>query len=189
MGMAREIAKGEVDGADESASGRSIRVRRPDRMQAVRIEEAEERRRVEGEVPAEEGRVGDEAAEGDAGGGGADEVGRGGNADEDLPEDVRGEDWGNPLGLHGFKEGNGQATATPSPSRLPPPARFVGTKGLRFWAALGSVSEWTEVGSWNSNSEQERMGRMAYGPSFGPLTRVYSITLIGSNLLLGFGLQ
>jgi hypothetical protein len=60
-------------------------------VEAAVVKEAEERRRVERAEAAEEGAVGGEAAVGDAGGGGADEVGWLRQAEEDLRQDVVGQ--------------------------------------------------------------------------------------------------
>ena len=61
------------------------------RVEAVVVQEAEERRGVERAEPAEERAVGDEAAEGDAGGPGANEVGRLRKTEEDVRQEVVGE--------------------------------------------------------------------------------------------------
>ena len=55
------------------------------------VEEAEEGRGVELAEAPEEGAVGDEAAEGDAGGGGADEVLWGGKAEDDFHQELVGD--------------------------------------------------------------------------------------------------
>jgi hypothetical protein len=86
----RDVAEGEVGGAGESMSDSSIGVGLLDSSEAVKmglvaaVEYAQEERSVEGAVAAEEGGVADEAAEGDARGGRAGEVGRGADAEEDL---------------------------------------------------------------------------------------------------------
>jgi hypothetical protein len=59
---------------------------------------------LDGAVPTEEGVVSDEAAEGDARGGGAHEVRRGGDAEEDL-EELADECQRRPLWLHGIEAG------------------------------------------------------------------------------------
>lgn len=89
-----EVAEGEVGGAGESAGGTSVGVGRLGWLESSSsswIEEAEEERRVEGPVAAEEGGAGDEPAEGDASGGNAGEVGRGGDPEEDLLQEIVGE--------------------------------------------------------------------------------------------------
>jgi len=65
---------------------------------------------VNGAVPAEEGVVSDEAAEGDARGGGAGEVRRGGDAEEDLLEELADECRRLPLRLHGIEAGEGRVS-------------------------------------------------------------------------------
>jgi hypothetical protein len=57
----------------------------------VLLEEAEKGRGVELAEAAEEGAVGDEAAEGDASGGGADEVGWVGQAAQDVQRELVGD--------------------------------------------------------------------------------------------------
>lgn len=85
-----EEGAGEVDGA----GGGGAAVGRLGGEEGIRVpgEDAEERRRVEGAVAAEEGGVGDDAAEGRAGGGRAGEVGGGVEADEYLFQEVVSED-------------------------------------------------------------------------------------------------
>lgn len=72
---AREEVEREVGGAVQCAGSRSVGVRLLRGLETL-DSDAEEERRVDGAVAVEEGGVGiDEAAEGDARGGGADEVG------------------------------------------------------------------------------------------------------------------
>lgn len=90
----REVVEGEAGGAGESAGGRSVGVGRLGWLEPSSqcgTEETEEERRVEGPVAAEEGGAGDEAVEGGASGGGAGEVGRGCDPEEDLLQEVVGE--------------------------------------------------------------------------------------------------
>lgn len=99
----------EVGGAVDSAGDSSGRMGRVGRFEAFSAEYAEEQRWVDGAVPAEEGRVADDAVEGDARGGGAGEVSRGGDAEEDLFQEVAGEGRQRPLRLRGFEAGDGPA--------------------------------------------------------------------------------
>lgn len=90
----REVVEGEAGGGSESAGSRSVGVGRLDGLEPEAIamgDDETDERRVDGAVPAEEGRIGDEAAEGGAGGGGAGEVGRGGDPEEDLLPELVGE--------------------------------------------------------------------------------------------------
>jgi hypothetical protein len=88
-----DVVEGESSGAAQSAGERSVGVRRLHGLEdlAPAAEEAEEEGRVAGAVAAEEVGFGDEAAERDAGGGGAGEVGAAGNPEEDPPQQVVGE--------------------------------------------------------------------------------------------------
>lgn len=91
----REVVEGEAGGGGEGARGGGVGVGRLGGLEARGdLDDTEEERRVEGTVPAEEGGVGDEAAEGGARGGGADEVGRGGDPEKDLLQEVVGEGGG-----------------------------------------------------------------------------------------------
>lgn len=90
-----KVAEGKVSGAGERERSGRVAVRRVGRHEAgvePGDEESEELRRVDGAVPAEEGGVGDEAAEGFARGRRADEVGGGVEPDEELLQEVVGED-------------------------------------------------------------------------------------------------
>ena len=90
----REVVEGEaVGGAGDGARGGGVGVGRLGGLEARGhgLDEAEEERRVEGAVPAEERGVGDEAAEGGARGGGASEVRGAGDPEEDLLQEVDGE--------------------------------------------------------------------------------------------------
>lgn len=82
--------EGEVAGEGDGSGRRRGGVRRGRRVEGIVtvLEEAEEGRGVEPAVAPEEGAVGDEAAECDAGGGGEDEVGRVGNAAEDVQQEL-----------------------------------------------------------------------------------------------------
>lgn len=82
---------GEVGGANEGARCERVRVASLGGQESSGREDAEEDRRVEGAVAAEERGAGDEAAEGGARCGGADEVRGGGDPDEDLLDKVVGE--------------------------------------------------------------------------------------------------
>jgi len=100
-GGARKEVEGEVGGPGDSRRGMG----RLDRVEASCVEEAEKWRRVDGAVSAEERRVADEAAEGDARGGGADEIRGGRDAEEDLLEELADECRRRPLRLHGIEAG------------------------------------------------------------------------------------
>jgi hypothetical protein len=96
-----EEGEGEVGGLREGACGRGGPVGRlggVERSGRVELEEAENGPRVEAPEAAAEAARGDDAAEGGAGGGGAGDVGRRVEADEDLLQDLVGEDrlrrWG-----------------------------------------------------------------------------------------------
>ena len=98
---AAEEGEGEVGGLREGACGRGGavgRLRGVECSQCVELEEAEDGRGVEAPEAVKEAARGDDAAEGRAGGGGAGEVFRGVEAEEDLLQDLVGEDrqrrWG-----------------------------------------------------------------------------------------------
>ena len=87
---AGEEGEGEVGGKGGGAGFRRGEVRRLGGVEdlACVLEEAEQGRGVELAVPPEEGAVGGDAAEGDAGDGGACEVGWRGQPEEDIPQEV-----------------------------------------------------------------------------------------------------
>lgn len=86
-----EEREGEIRGERDRPRRGGGCVGRERRVEAVVVQEAEERRGVERAEPAEERAVGDEAAEGDAGGRGANEVGRLRKTEEDVRQEVVGE--------------------------------------------------------------------------------------------------
>jgi len=113
-----EEGEGEVGGLREGACGRGGavgRLRGVECSQCVELEEAEDGRGVEAPEAVKEATRGDDAAEGRAGGGGAGEVFRGVEAEEDLLQDLVGEDrlrcWGagDPMRR---RRGHGAATGT-----------------------------------------------------------------------------
>lgn len=83
---------GEIGGCGEGSAEWSVRVRRLSGVEAVPVDEAEESRPVEGAEVAEEGAVRDDAAEAGAGGAGPHEVRRGQQPEEDLLENLFGEE-------------------------------------------------------------------------------------------------
>ena len=86
-----EEGEGEVGGGGKGAGGGRGGVRRESVVDPVVVEKGEEGRVLEAAEAAEEGFVGDDPAEGDAGGGGAGKVFRSGQPEEDLRDEVVGD--------------------------------------------------------------------------------------------------
>jgi len=147
----REVVEGEaVGGAGDGTRGGGVGVGRLGGLEARGhgLDEAEEERRVEGAVPAEEGGVGDEAAEGGARGGGAGEVRGAGDPEEDLLQEVVGECGRPPGRRRGLGEAADRQGHLPGGGRgAPRQSPVTRGRGSSVWvlASLrGNVNAWED---------------------------------------------